>query len=259
MSSPSRDYSIYDSCFFYTRCERYISGYRSPEGGINGPWSILSSAVFYDTDWNGSLACLHCWGLNMDAGTLCPPQGDKVQFDRELIKHECDTKDVPRWVCDPPRAGNICKNRTMNGARTPSCLPTICRTWRRMDPSVSHCAFVKFTVITFLNLFFFFFLNIKHFGVENIFATTAPVTWELKQPVTQGHIKRNLYFIYLAKTRRLGSFLNSQEGRQLVRKGHAFFYPSENWVVCKSLRLEKSLARCFGERRNQSQEKCERF
>lgn len=47
----------------------------------------------------------------MDAGTLCSPQGDKVQFDGEVIKHQCDAKDAPSWVCHPPPAGKCLEKR----------------------------------------------------------------------------------------------------------------------------------------------------
>lgn len=64
----------------------------------------------------------------MDAGTLCSPQGNKVQFDSKLIKQVCDTKDGPSWVCDPLHAGNNCKSRNMKVVNPSSCLLIILRT-----------------------------------------------------------------------------------------------------------------------------------
>lgn len=70
----------------------------------------------------------------------------------------------------------------MNAVDPSSCLLIIYGTRQRMDPRVSHCAFVRL----------FFFLNIEHFGVQKNLCNYC--TNNLRT-VTQGHIKRNLYFI----------------------------------------------------------------
>lgn len=125
--------------------------------------------------WSASIA----GGFNVDAGTPpCSPQGDKVQFDSELIKQECDTTflvEKLKHECSGSfllLAHNL-RNMTEDG---PQC--------------VSLCICQTYCNNTFKR--FLFFWNIEHFGVQ---INLCNYCTNNLRTVTQGHIKRNLYFI----------------------------------------------------------------